>query len=355
MNKMSVHQLLEENNIFRMCCICRLKKKRKRSTSSSSSSTSSSENTSSSSSSSARRRSKKKKKKKHRSERGSKRHRRISSRESGRSAEGKSKKERKEEEEELEWYPAPPNTSATFLNQRGGPGFGVRDEEEAEEKDAAEGRISCLYSLPGVSDEDVSNSSHKSRKEREGEMGKMRAGKNRSSQSPGSREWSDRSKERGKDRRDSNSRRRSSFDGDRKRRESCSSTEYDYSRRSSVKSEHFLNSAPKQVEGRMRHDMSKRNSLDGGRYESRGQDEIQEAESSTRDKSERKCRVEEKGGKSEGGNGTRSDVSRGHEQRGSSPVSEGRPKKDLPANLLDIFNQIAQFEKEKGVRPKQCI
>lgn len=348
---MTVHQLLEENNIFRMCCICRLKKKWKRSTSSSSSSTSSSENSSSSSSSSARRRSKKKKKKKHRSERGSKRHRRISSRESGRSVEGKGKKERKEEEE-LEWYPAPPNTSATFLNQRGGPGFGVRDEEEVEEKDAEEGR-SCLYSLPGASDEDVSNSSHKARKEREREMDRMSGGKNRSSQSPGSREWSDRSKERGKDRRDSNSRRRSSFDGDRKRRESCSSTEYEYSRKSSGKSEHFLNFAPKQVEGRMRHDMSKRNSLDGGRYESRGQDEFQEAESSTRDKDERKCRVEEKGRKSGGGNGARSDVSGSHEQRDPTSVAGGRPKKDLPANLLDIFNQIAQFEKEKGVRPKQ--
>lgn len=28
-------------------------------------------------------------------------------------------------------------------------------------------------------------------------------------------------------------------------------------------------------------------------------------------------------------------------------------KKDLPANLLNIFSQIEQFEKEKGVRPKK--
>ena len=48
-----------------------------------------------------------------------------------RSEEGKSVKDRKEDEE-VEWYPAPPNTSATFLNQTGGLGFGDEEEEEAE-------------------------------------------------------------------------------------------------------------------------------------------------------------------------------------------------------------------------------
>ena len=32
--------------------------------------------------------------------------------------------------------------------------------------------------------------------------------------------------------------------------------------------------------------------------------------------------------------------------------SEGGVKKNLPQNLLNIFNQIAAFEKEKGNKPK---
>uniref|UniRef100_A0A8C9A5F4 Uncharacterized protein n=1 Tax=Prolemur simus TaxID=1328070 RepID=A0A8C9A5F4_PROSS len=32
--------------------------------------------------------------------------------------------------------------------------------------------------------------------------------------------------------------------------------------------------------------------------------------------------------------------------------SESRVKKNLPPNLLNIFNQIAEFEKEKGSKPK---
>uniref|UniRef100_A0A3B5AKU8 Tetratricopeptide repeat domain 14 n=1 Tax=Stegastes partitus TaxID=144197 RepID=A0A3B5AKU8_9TELE len=106
----------------------RMKKKRKRSASSSSSSSSSSRSSSSSSSSSSRRRSKKKKKKRRRSERGSKRHRRISSRES----------RRKKEEDEVEWYPAPPNTSATFLNQEG-----VLGEESRKRKNNKNRKLSC--------------------------------------------------------------------------------------------------------------------------------------------------------------------------------------------------------------------
>ncbi|KAG8003208.1 Tetratricopeptide repeat protein 14, partial [Nibea albiflora] len=123
-------------------------------------------------------RSKKKKKKRRRSERSSKRHSRISSRESSRrSEEGKSEKDRKEEEEdEVEWYPAPPNTSATFLNQKGGPGFGEKDEEEIEQKDSEERRISQLYSLSAASDGEESDSARGERKKRDTEEGKR--GKN---------------------------------------------------------------------------------------------------------------------------------------------------------------------------------
>ncbi|XP_073332046.1 tetratricopeptide repeat protein 14 [Pagrus major] len=341
----------------------RMKKKRKRSSSStSSSSTSSRRNSSSSLSSSSRRRSKKKKKKKRRSERGSKRHRRISSRESRRSEEGKSEKDRKEEEEdELEWYPAPPNTSATFLNQKGGPGFGERDEEEAEEKDAEERRISQLYSLSAASDDDESDSSRKDRKRRDREEGRTRRGKNSLNRSPEraerrsrSKEKRDKSRERGKednrkDSRDSASRRRSSLDENRKRKVSCSSAESEYSRKSSFKSEYFGNSgsASKHLESRMRHDSSKRNSFDGGRYENRGR-EVEEAQ---REK-DRKGKVEEESSRSEIGNSRRSEVAGNHKQSGLTSLSGGGPKKDLPSNLMDIFNQIAQFEKEKKVKPK---
>ncbi|XP_042370068.1 tetratricopeptide repeat protein 14 isoform X2 [Plectropomus leopardus] len=345
----------------------RMKKKRKRSASSSSSSSTSSKSSSSSSSSSSRRRSKKKKKKRRRSERGSKRHRRISSRESRRSEEGKSERDRKEkEEDEVEWYPAPPNTSATFLNQKGGPGFGMRDEEEVVEKDSEDRRICQLYSLSGASEDEESNSSRRERKRRdEGEESRTRRMKNSLSRSPEreergsrSREGRDKSRERGrednrKDRRDSDSKRRSSFDESRQRKVSCSSAESEYSWKSSFKSEYFGNpsSASKHVESRMRHDSAKRNSLDGGRVESRGWEEIREVEEAKRERDGRKGKEEDE--RSDGGNGRRSDgVGNNNKQSSLTPVPGARPKKDLPSNLLDIFNQIAQFEKEKGVRPK---
>uniref|UniRef100_A0A7N6B7Z0 S1 motif domain-containing protein n=1 Tax=Anabas testudineus TaxID=64144 RepID=A0A7N6B7Z0_ANATE len=266
----------------------RMKKKRKRSASSSSSSSTSS---GSSSSSSSRRRSKKKKKKRKRSERGSKRHRRISSRES--------RKKKDQDEDEVEWYPAPPNTSATFLNQKGGPGFGERDEG----KDAEEKRICQLYSLSAASEDEESDSSQ--REERRSK----------------SRERRDKSRERRKDnnRRDSDSKRRSSLDENRKRRVSCSSAESGYSRKSSFRSEYSAKSGSAL---RMRHDSSKRNSFDGGRYENREKEETCDAGDRT-------------------------------EHAGVTSVQDERLKKDLPANLLDIFNQIAQFEKKKGAGPKK--
>ncbi|XP_035509081.1 tetratricopeptide repeat protein 14 [Morone saxatilis] len=337
----------------------RMKKKRKRSASSSpSSSTPSRRNSSSpssSSSSSSRRRSKKKKKKRRRSERGSKRHRRISSRDSRRS-EGKSEKDRKEEEEEeeVEWYPAPPNTSGTFLNQKGGPGFGERDEEVVEEKNPEEKRITQLYSLSAASDDEESDSSRRERKRRDREEGATKRKKGSLSRSPErrskSRERKDKSRERGKgdnrkDRRDSDSKRRSSLEEISKRRVSCSSAESEYSRKSNFKSEYLGNSgsAPKHVESRMRHDSSKRNSFDGGRYEN-----IEEA----RREKDRKGKVEEERRRSDGGNSKRLEGVGNHKQSGLTSVAGERAKKDLPTNLLDIFNQIAQFEKEKGVRPK---
>ncbi|XP_054459163.1 tetratricopeptide repeat protein 14 [Anoplopoma fimbria] len=341
----------------------RMKKKRKRS-SSSSSATSSRNSSPSSSSSSSRRRSKKKKKKRRRSERGSKRHRRISSRESRRSEEGKSDKDRKvKEEDEVEWYPAPPNISATFLNQKGGPGFGERDEEEVTVRDVDDRRISQLYSLSAASEDEESDSSCRERKRRDREESRKKIMKNSLSRSPdreerGSRSTESRDKSREdnrKDRRDSDSKRISSLDENRKRKVSCSSAESEYSRKSSFKSEYLGNSgsASKHVESRMRHDSSKRNSFDGGRYESRGREEIQEMEEATREKDNRKGKVVEDSSRSDAGNGKISEGAGNHNKQSSlTSVPGGSAKKELPSNLLDIFNQIAQFQKEKGVGPK---
>ncbi|XP_028260254.1 tetratricopeptide repeat protein 14 [Parambassis ranga] len=301
----------------------RMKKKRRRSSSSSSSSTSRSSTSSSSSSSSRRKSKKKKKKQKRKAERANKRHRRISSRESRRSEEGKSKKDRKDkDEEELEWYPAPPNTSATFLNQTGGLVFGARDEEEVEER-----KISQLYSLSAASEEEDDHSSRRERKGRDREDSRTR--KNSQSRST---EGRDMSRERGrednrKDRRDSDSKRRSSLDDKSKRRLSCSSAELENSQKSASG-----NSAYKHPEARMRRNSSTRNSLDGGRIESRGRQDFHKVEEVMR-------RAEEERSNKNVGN---------HNEEGDT-----RPKKDLPANLLNIFNQIAQFEKEKGGQPKK--
>ncbi|XP_072245090.1 tetratricopeptide repeat protein 14 [Leuresthes tenuis] len=325
----------------------RMKKKRKRSNSSSSSSSSRS---SSSSSSSSRRRSKKKKKKKRRkSERGSKRHRRISSRESRRSLEGK----REEEEDEVEWIPAPPNTSATFLNQKGGPMFSGGDDEEVVGKDREDKRISELYSLSAASEEEESDSSCRERR-RESTESRTKKRKNSRSKSPlreerrgRSRERRDKSGERGKEdnRKDSDSKMRNSLEENRTRKSSCSSAEVEYLQKSSFRSEYSGNSGStsKHPENRMRRHSSTRNSFDGGRYENRGRQEEEDAKG---EKESRKWRSEEESSTSHEGLSKRSESAR----NGQNAV---RPKKDLPANLLDIFDKIAQFEKEKGVNPKK--
>ncbi|KAM7409247.1 hypothetical protein PAMA_000957 [Pampus argenteus] len=322
----------------------RMKKKRKRSASSSSSSSSASGN-SSLSSSSSRRRSKKKKKKRRTSERENKHHRRVSS--SRRSEEGKSEKERKEREEELEWYPAPPNTSATFLNQKGGLGFGERDEEEVEEKLKEEEvredrRISQLYSLSAASEDEESDSSRRERKKRERGESRARRRRNTLSRSPereersGERRHKSRERVKEDNRRNSDSKKRSSLDDNKKRKVSCSSVESEYSQESSFKSEYSGNSgsASKYLERR-------RSFFNGGTYKNKGREDIWEVAEVKIENESRKGRSEEESGSRSGGASSKeldSDVT---------------PKKELPANLLDIFNQIAQFEKEKGVRPKK--
>lgn len=293
----------------------RLKRKQKRSASSSpSSSPSSRSSSSSSSSSSSRRRSKKKKKKKRKSEQGSRRHRRLSSRESRRSEEERGKKGGKEEEEE-EWDPAPSDTSASFLNQKGGPGM----EEGVEER-----RISQLYSLSA--DDYRSDSLYKGGKRRDKEQDKMKSSRNSPSRSPEKGERSNRGRD--ESRKDF---RRSNVEENIKRRASCSSTEADNSQKVNVN----------QVEVRR---PDRRSSCEGGRYRNRGWQELHD--NGQMEKDGRQERAERESSRSGGGSSSRS------EGPGASLSSAGRPRKDLPSNLLDIFSQIAQFEKEKGIKPK---
>uniref|UniRef100_A0A8D3BB19 Tetratricopeptide repeat domain 14 n=1 Tax=Scophthalmus maximus TaxID=52904 RepID=A0A8D3BB19_SCOMX len=328
----------------------RMKKKRKRSASSSSSlsSTSSRNSSASSSTSSSRRRSKKKKKKqRRRSERGSKRHRRVSS--SRRSEEGKSEKDGRkgQDEDEVEWYPAPPNTSATFLNQRGGPGFGEQEEEEEVEEKIAEERICQLYSLSGASDNEASDPRREG-KRRDSKESRTRGSKDSLSRSPEredrrsrSREGGDKNGERGREdnRRNSDAKRGSSLDENRKRKVSCSSADSEHSRKMSCPG-----SASKHLENR-----SKRNSVDGGRYEHRGREDIVEVVDVKR---ENQGSVEEDCGRADAGLGRRSESAGNHKEPTGATSAPGS-KKHLPANLLNIFTQIAQFEKGKGVGPRK--
>ncbi|XP_061540374.1 LOW QUALITY PROTEIN: tetratricopeptide repeat protein 14 [Phycodurus eques] len=304
----------------------RMKRKRKRRASSSSSS--SSRKSSTSSSSSSRRRSKKKKKKKRKGVRESKRHHRLSRESSRRSDEGKHVKKRQErEDEELEWYPAPPNTSATFLNQKAWEGFGLVDEEEGETsrkgKDGNGPRI-CLYSLSATSeDEECESPSHRGWQTKDREERRRKSSSISSDREDGrTKSWenSQRSNKRGnEDTRKTSGPDRSSLD-ERKRKASCSSSESVYSRKS------FQSK-----------DFSRRNSFRGD------EDETQKEKDISKGKAE-----EERPGWS------KSDAAEIQDELdGEISVPEGKAKKDLPANLLDIFNQIARFQKEKGIGPKK--
>lgn len=166
-----------------------------------------------------------------------------------------------------------------------------------------------MYFLSAASDEDGSDSLDKGRKRRDKEQEKRR--------SPEKGERANKVKE--ESRKDS---RRSSIDESTRRRTSCSSAEAEYSRKVKVNRLEFRG-------------QERRNSWEGGRYKNSGWQEHPHSE-----------RVEEDGRK-EGGEGESSRL-----EAGSSSSSAGGPRKELPSSLLDIFSQIAQFEKEKGIKPK---
>ncbi|KAK1897238.1 Tetratricopeptide repeat protein 14 [Dissostichus eleginoides] len=253
------------------------------------------------------------------------------------------------------------SASSNPSSTKGGPRFGERDEGEAVENDAEDKRISQLYSLSAASEDEESDSSQTERKRRDGK--ESRTGERKNSQSQereerGSRsgERKDKSSERGredngKERRGSDSKRRSSLEENRRRTVSCSSAESAYSRKSNFNPEYLGNSASasKSVESRVRHDSSKRNSFDGGRYENRGREGIQEVEEARGEKDSRKGEDE-----NVPGSGRKSEGAGNHSRQSSlTSVPGGSVKKDLPSNLLDIFNQIAQFKKGKGGGPRK--
>ncbi|CAF91308.1 unnamed protein product, partial [Tetraodon nigroviridis] len=94
------------------------------------------------------------------------------------------------------------------------------------------------------------------------------------------------------------------------------------------------------LEGRRQ---ERRNSSEGGRYKNSGGQEPPDNPRAERDGRRER---EEESSRAEAGSSSRS------EGPGASWASAGRPRKELPSSLLDIFSQIAQFEKEKGIRPK---
>lgn len=212
--------------------------------------------------------------------------------------------------------------------------FGGADEDGMAGREGGNAKISQLYSLVAASEGEESDSSHREGKRRDrADSGSSRR---KSSRSP-EREKRDRrteSRDRSRDRwkagrRDSDSKRRCSVEENHTRKLSSSSAEVDQSRKSGIPFEYSGG------RNRIRHDSSTRSSFDGGRYESKEETERERGRARRRAEEERTSEPEPEGTREQNGQGG------------------GRSGKSLPSNLLDIFNQIAQFEKEKEVKPNK--
>uniref|UniRef100_A0A8B9JS23 S1 motif domain-containing protein n=1 Tax=Astyanax mexicanus TaxID=7994 RepID=A0A8B9JS23_ASTMX len=271
----------------------RLKKKRRRSDSSSVSSSDSDSSSVDSSPSSSRKKSKKRKHKRRRSSHGSKKHKkRVSSRDN------RTPEEQQEEEEDE--YPLPVNISASFINEKHTLAKLLSEEPEAEDRLKSGGK-SREDSRGRFEDDpfDLAQSS-KTQGQHNGPGVNGRG-------------------------RETEKQRRKSDDGHGSRKDSSSSSHRDFSRSrkdssSSAHSEHSRKS-----------DRPSRD--DSAQSSYRGRPEVSEYE--RRDKADHR--------NSRGSNGNERRLSSGDRSR----PSEESHKKALPANLLDIFNQIAEFEKEK--------
>ncbi|KAK6309015.1 hypothetical protein J4Q44_G00204780 [Coregonus suidteri] len=295
-----------------------MKKKRKRSSSSTSSSSSSSDR-----SSSGRRKSKKKNRKHRRSSRGKKHQQRVSSRDN-----------RSVADDEEEWYPAPPNTSASFLDQKSSFVRPFEGPERTEEysQPRSKGRN---HSLSSVSTDAPDNSRGRfedgpvdgSPQRAESSKGKGVCGEKTSDGDVNERE-----REGSRGQRKSQGQELQSGPQDvpsslgkvkHRRMSSSASSEH------SCKSDQYANDLPSQS-----HISTSRRS-DSGKYGSTERGDKKGLNRGTR--------------RSDGDYRSSTDTTR----NGNGSSAEGNQKKELPTNLLDLFSQIAQFEKEKCVKPKK--
>uniref|UniRef100_A0A8C8GEX1 S1 motif domain-containing protein n=1 Tax=Oncorhynchus tshawytscha TaxID=74940 RepID=A0A8C8GEX1_ONCTS len=268
------------------------------------------------------RKSKKKKRKHRRSSRG-KKHQQVSSRDN-----------RSVADDEEEWYPAPPNTSASFLDQKSSVVRPFEGPERTEEgsQPPSKGRSHSYHSLSSVSDA-PDNSRFEddpfdaSPQRAEGSKGKGVRGDKTSDGDVKDREGSrGQRKRQGQEDQSGPQDVPSSLEKVKHRRMSSSSAGSEHSR----KSDQYTNDLPSQS-----HISTYRRS-DSGKYGSTERGDKKEQERGTR--------------RSDGGD-YRSSTDATRNGKGSS--AGGSQKKELPTNLLDLFSQIAQFEKEKCVKPKK--
>uniref|UniRef100_A0A6Q2XVH3 S1 motif domain-containing protein n=1 Tax=Esox lucius TaxID=8010 RepID=A0A6Q2XVH3_ESOLU len=285
------------------------KRKRKRSSSSSTSSSSSSDR-----SSSSHRKSKKKKRKHRRSSRGGKRQQRVSSRGNWSAA-----------DDEEEWYPAPPNTSASFLDPKSSRyrSFDVpnRTEEHSQHYSKHRSQTHSQHSLPSVSTNAPDN---RGRFEDDPfDISPLRA---ECSKGKGICDKTGDGEVNGREMEASRGRKKSQECHFGPQEIPRSSEKDKNSRTSSTSSEHSSKSSRNDLPSQSRISTYRRS--DSGRYG------ITE-----RDKEEENRGIR----RSDGGDNRSSPYT----SRNGKSSAGGSQKKELPSNLLDLFSQIAQFEKEK--------
>ncbi|KAL1022401.1 hypothetical protein UPYG_G00026420 [Umbra pygmaea] len=306
----------------------RMKRKRKRSSSSSTSFSSSSSERSSSG-----RRKSKKKRKWRRSSRGEKRRTRISSKDNKSVA-----------DDEEEWYPAPPNTSASFLNLKTSTvrPFDVPDTTEDQGQHHSKGRnyFRSHCSLSSVSTDALDNSRGRF-EEDPFDISPQRAegskGKGEGSKGEGGRDKNGDGEVNGRVRdREASRGKRKSQEGHTVPQEVSSSSEKAKNRRtsSSASSEHSSKSSQSNLPSQSC--VSIYSLSDIGGYGSTEQAIKKEENRAVQ--------------RYDGGDKYRSSPYTSGNGKGS--AAEGK-KKVLPTNLLDLFSQIAQFEKEKCIKLKK--
>ncbi|KAK6309014.1 hypothetical protein J4Q44_G00204770 [Coregonus suidteri] len=268
--------------------------------------------------------SKKKNRKHRRSSRGKKHQQRVSSRDN-----------RSVADEEEEWYPAPPNTSASFLDQKSSVVRPFEGPERTEEysQPRSKGRNHSYHSLSSVSTDAPDNSRFEddpfdaSPQRAEGSKGKGVCGEKTSDGDVNEREREGsrgQRKSQGQELQSGPQDVPSSLGKVKHRRMSSSSAGSEHSR----KSDQYANDLPSQS-----HISTSRRS-DSGKYGSTERGDKKGLNRGTR--------------RSDGDYRSSTDTTR----NGNGSSAEGNQKKELPTNLLDLFSQIAQFEKEKCVKPK---